>query len=153
MRNNTIITIGVVIALMIGAVMLYATAGLLSEMNPDPHNHSNEYALSITREGIETEGKASSSPFKENDSFYNYKFTIETQYSDVIQSFVLLFDSNEMPHGYEYVGTKMVDGTSLKEYESFLDGLHYTILVGDYCIVHSFSITDPDYSVMGTITA
>jgi len=152
MRTNVIVAIAAVAALMIGAFMLYASAELFSEMNPDPYNHSYEYTVTGMYGEEELIGKASYETISENGSFHNYRFLVKSGTANGIEierSFTIIFDENDVPLFYDRVGSDPTGSSST--YIQKTDGYVYKITVSDLCVVNSFSVENEEWVMNGTI--
>ena len=74
MSRRNIPAIMIVLALLLGSLMIYATADLMGSMNPDPHSHRDSYDVVGTIDGDDVPGRATCTPVRENGAFYNYDF-------------------------------------------------------------------------------
>jgi len=134
MKPGMIAAIGVAAALMIGAFMLYATADLMSEMNPDPYDHYVEYVVIGEYEGNPLSGTAVCDTLRENGAFHNYRFNIDAADSEgnpVSQSFTVIFGPDGTPDFFIES-----DGEYIQEF----DGQVTRISVGEMCKVTGFSL-------------
>lgn len=134
MKPGVFAAVGVVCALMIGAFMLYATADLMSELNPDPYDHHVEYAVLGEYEGNPLSGTAVCDTLRENGAFHNYRFSIDAADSEgnpFSQSFTVIFGPDGSPSFFI---------ESNGEYIQESDGQTIRITVGELCKVTGFGL-------------
>ncbi len=151
MKMNNITAAMLVLALLLGAVMLYASADLMGTMNPDPHSHRDNYSVNGTVDGSAVTGDAVCTPVRENGSFYNYDFKIAVEDGNGKHdySFFLIFDSEERPFNYHLISSD--DTTGTKTYETTENGVVITIEVSENCLVKSFKMTSDSIEIVGSL--
>ncbi len=150
MSRRNIPAIMIVLALLLGSLMIYATADLMGSMNPDPHSHRDSYDVVGTIDGDDVPGRATCTPVRENGAFYNYDFKtiMETEDGDREHSFFLIFDSDEKPFNYTHIS----DGPgNTRTYQTTDDGVLITITVSDNCLVESFTIVSGTMELRGAL--
>jgi hypothetical protein len=148
MNRNNISAVMIVLALLVGALMLYASADLMGTMNPDPHHHRDVYMVGGTVGGEEMSGDATCTPVRENGSFYDYDFRISVGGTDGTHdfSFLLIFDSDEEPFD-----CKLVSDGETRVFQTSQNGYDITFEVSDNCLVHSFKLTTDSVSIEGQL--
>ena len=151
MRPNTIIAIVAIVALMIGAFMLYASADLLSNMNPDPHDRHCDYTVTGNYGDGGLNGTATCDTINESGAFYNYQIKIAaktdegTPFSD---SFLVIFDDKEIP---QFFAKESVDSEGLVTYVQDSGSKILRIVVSDLCLITGFDIAVDGCIVHGTL--
>ena len=150
MKIGNFSAVMIVLALLLGSIMLYATSDLMESMNPDPHSHRDIYDVTGTYGDDDVSGTAMCTPVRENGAFYNYDFKtiMETEDGDREHSFFLIFDSDEKPFNYTHIS----DGPgNTKTYQTTDDGVLITITVSDNCLVESFTIVSGTMELRGAL--
>lgn len=143
MNRNNLIAVMIVLALLLGAVMLYASADLMGSMNPDPHSHRDSYSVTGSLEGEGISGTAICTPVRENGAFYNYDFRIDAG-AEITLSFFLIFNSDEEPFNCIQIS----DDT----YRIIENGYRITFTTAENCLVEWFSMSSDSVELEGILT-
>ena len=149
LRPNTVAAVLSVGALMIGALMLFATADLIGNMNPDPYDREADFTVSGTFEGSDVSGTAHYKTINEGGAYHNYLFDVEVEGAPSY-SFLVPFGPDDVPSGYTYVGKDVIKHM-LDVYSILLDGITITIEVGDMCSIEVFGISGGGYDITGVL--
>ena len=132
MKPGVIAAVGVALALMIGAFMLYATADLMGDLHPDPYEHHIEYVVSGEIGGESVTGSAVCDTLRENDAFHNYHIVVDAVGAGgtaVSQSFYVIFGPDDIPRFFTES-----DGVYIQDSE----GQRISLVIGDFCKITGF---------------
>lgn len=134
-----------VAALMACSLAAVATSGLLSSLHPDPYEHQTTYALTGTRDGNPATGLVTCTTVHENGAFHNYQFSVSFSESGSMvhaDTFLIIFEPGDVPSMMAASGTTEIDGTDYNVYSGDINGRDVTIAVGEYCEIHTLTVSN-----------